>query len=315
MTLSTRNTPHKVVMLLGPTGAGKTAMSLGLARTFKGGVLNIDSRQVYADFPIITAQPSAEERAACPHLLFGHMRCHEQITVGSFLRQCHGAMDELAAQGRLPLLVGGTGLYARALEHGLAPIPEVPREIAEGLRQELETLGLPALRERLEQVDPDCAAGLHPNDTQRTLRALEVYEATGRPLYWWRQRPHEGAGRCLPLKLGLAVSMAELEPLLARRIELMLKMGALEEARAALETCPPESPAWSGIGCSELLAHLQGTLNLEEAKELWLKNTRAYAKRQMTWFRKDKGIHWLSPDEQGLERARELVRQFLAQKE
>jgi len=304
--------PHRAVLLLGPTGAGKTALSLSLARRFHGGVVNIDSRQVYAGFPIITAQPSPEEQTACPHLLFGHLDCRQKITAGSFLRQCHEAVDQLAQQGRLPLLVGGTGLYARALVEGLAPVPDVPPEVAAALQDQLQVSGLPALRRRLEAADPLAAARIHPNDTQRTLRALEVYEATGRPLSWWQQRPHEGAGRIEPLKLGVLVEREELEGLLARRIELMMQAGALEEARAAWEACPdPEAPAWSGIGCAELLAHLRGELGLEEARALWLRNTRAYAKRQMTWFRKDPEMHWLRPDAAGTTQALELVGEFL----
>lgn len=304
--------PRDVVLLLGPTGAGKTGLSLELAAGFNGAVVNIDSRQVYAHFPIITAQPSAGEREQCPHLLYGHLDCREKITAGAFVRQCHEAITTMGDEGRLPLLVGGTGLYARALLHGLAPIPEVPREIADALGQELETRGLAFLRQRLESVDSVYAAKIHPHDTQRTLRALEVQAATGKPLSWWHERPHEQGGRYRALKLGVAVELAELEPLLARRIEMMLRAGALEEARAAWEACPdPEAPAWSGIGCAELLAHVRGELELEDAKKLWLRNTRAYAKRQMTWFRKDKEILWLPPNREGRARACELVENFL----
>lgn len=296
-----------VAILVGPTGAGKTGLALALAATIPLDVINADSRQVYADFPLITAQPSQDEQSVCPHKLYGFLSCDAKITAGEFVRLSRLAIEETASQGRLPLLVGGTGLYLRALLEGLAPIPDVPPEVTESLAYDLQEKGLPALRCRLEEVDPEYAAKIHPNDTQRTLRALEVWRATGRSLSWWHGQPTPPSPYT-SVKLGVHVSMQDLEPLLARRIELMLEAGALEEARAAYAKCSdPKAPGWSGIGCAELLAHIKGESTLEEAKTLWLRNTRAYAKRQMTWFRKETGLHWVTPDGAGKATALELV--------
>ncbi len=289
--------PRRIICLLGPTGAGKTAASLGLANAFAGQVVNCDSRQVYADFPIITAQPSPEEQASCPHHLFGFLDCQEKITAGRFADMAGNAADDVLAAGGTPILVGGAGLYVRALLAGLAPIPPVPEDVSTKLDIDLAGKGLPELRKELEQADPEWAARVHPNDTQRTLRGLEVFRGTGRPLSWWHRQPGLPP-RFAGLKLGVHVTMDELEPRLAARIDQMLAQGALEEARRAWARCPdPQAPGWSGIGCAELLAHLRGQLSLDEAKDRWLRNTRAYAKRQFTWFRKEKDVQWVAPQQ------------------
>lgn len=284
-----------LICLLGPTGAGKTAAALHIADTFGAGVVNFDSRQVYRDFPIITAQPESHEISRCPHRLYGFLETTEKITAGTFVEMAHRAIDETRAEGLVPILVGGTGLYSKALLEGLAPIPAVEASVGEYLENCLEREGLASLREKLEEVDPEYAAKIHPNDTQRTLRALEVFEGTGHPLTWWHSRPVPPP-RYRAVKLGIASTLDALTPRLRLRIEQMLERGAVDEARAAREKCgDPEAPGWSGIGCAELFRHLAGELSLEETVELWLKNTRAYAKRQFTWFRKEEGVHWVDP--------------------
>jgi tRNA dimethylallyltransferase len=304
---------QRVIVLAGLTGVGKTSLALRLAEDFPCTVINADSRQVYAEFPIITAQPTAVERSVCPHALYGFLSCREKITAGAFSRLCSEAVDATLAEGRQPLIVGGTGLYLRSLLHGLAPIPEVPASVSEALARNLEEQGLPMLRERLEAVDPDYAATIHPNDTQRTLRALEVHAATGRPLSWWHARPVDKPP-FQALQLVLGVELAELEPLLRGRIDLMLQAGAVEEARQAWRSCAdPAAPGWSSIGCAELLAYIRGECGLEQARERWFRNTRAYAKRQSTWFRKEQGVHWLRPGEE--DKAVALARAFLQEQE
>ncbi|THB71582.1 MAG: tRNA (adenosine(37)-N6)-dimethylallyltransferase MiaA [Desulfovibrio sp.] len=298
-----------IVFLAGPTGAGKTEAALTLAREFRGSVVNFDSRQVYRDFPIITAQPSPEEQAQCPHLLYGFLGCEEKITAGAFVDMARSAIAEVAEQGRLPLLVGGTGLYMRSLLSGLAPIPPVDPAISEELDRRLAAEGLTALHIELTRCDPEYAAKIHPNDKQRTLRALEVFLATGKPLSWWHERPVQRPPY-RALVLGVQVDLQELAPRLEQRIEVMLAAGALDEARAALEKCPdPHAPGWSSIGCAELREHLLGDLTMDQAKELWLRNTRAYAKRQLTWFNKEQDMRWFPPG--GLKAVLDVVREFL----
>lgn len=285
------------VVLLGPTGAGKTRAALHLARNLPGEVVNFDSRQVYRDFPLITAQPAPEELAVCPHWLYGFLPTEEKLTAGAHVRKCHPVISEIRARGKTPILVGGTGLYLRALLEGLAEVPPVPPGVTKRLELELEQQGLEALHARLRQADPELASRIHPNDKQRTLRGLEVYEGTGKPLSWYHSR-QQPVSDYHALLLGVQAGLAELEPLLARRIDLMLAAGALEEARRAYAHCPdPEAPGWTGIGCAELLAFLLERISLDEAKALWLRNTRAYAKRQLTWFNKTPDVFWHAYDD------------------
>ena len=298
MGYATRSRPAKPVFLpciMGPTGAGKTAAALALASAFDASVINADSRQVYKDFPIITAQPSAEEQSACPHLLYGFLGCEQKLGAGAYARAAGRSIDAETQKGRLPLLVGGTGLYFKALLSGIAPIPPVPPDIAARWQRRCEEEGGAALHALLTKVDPAYAGKIHPHDRQRLTRALAVWEATGKTFSWWHDRELPGTPY-LACKIGIGLPLAQLEGPLAGRIDLMLEAGALEEARTALNVCPdPAAPGWSGIGCAELYRHLAREISLEECKALWLKNTRAYAKRQHTWFRADPDIRWFAP--------------------
>lgn len=286
----------KIVCLVGATGTGKTAMALRLAQEFDGAVINFDSRQVYADLPIVTAQPTPEETEVCPHRLYGFLELEDEISAGTFVELAAAACQEHADEGLLPILVGGTGLYLRSLLEGMAPIPDVPPHLREDVQDEWFRLGPEAMHSQLSGIDPDYAGRIHPNDRQRVTRALEVFRATGRTFSEWHSVQERGGSPYEPLKIGLRMDLAELTPRLARRIDLMLEAGALDEVRRAWEKNPqPGLPAWTGIGCSELLDHILGRCTLEEAKIEWLRATRAYAKRQMTWFRKETDIFWCDP--------------------
>lgn len=291
---------RRILCLVGPTGAGKTRSALDLAARYQGSVINLDSRQVYADFPLITAQPSPEERGHCPHLLYGFLSCDEKMTAMRFATLARTEIDRVAEAGGLPILVGGTGLYLRALIEGLAEIPPVPEAVSREVGQEIVRRGVNAMHAELTGVDPVYAATIHANDTQRVHRALEVFRATGKPLsHFHAEQKQQAAAFDLVAKVLLAeMDLVELEPRLAQRIEWMLTEGALEEARAAWERCPnPDAPGWTGIGCAELLAYIRGELSLDEAKARWLANTRAYAKRQLTWFKKEPNVLRFRPGE------------------
>ncbi|MDR3176396.1 MAG: tRNA (adenosine(37)-N6)-dimethylallyltransferase MiaA [Desulfovibrio sp.] len=283
--------------LLGPTGCGKSAAALTLARMLPLSLINADSRQVYRDFPIITAQPTAEEKDICPHLLYGFLPTEKKLGAGEYSRLARAAVAREEAGGRLPMAVGGTGLYFRSLIDGLAPIPEVPEEISRCLRERCRLEGSETFHARLAEIDPGYAAKIHPKDRQRVCRALEVFEATGRTFSWWHAKPRR-PGPYRVLKIGFSLPLPELERRLALRIEEMLEKGALEEAEAALKRCPdPKAPGWSGIGCAEIFLFLRGGLSLAECRALWLKNSRAYAKRQITWFKADREIVFFRPEE------------------
>ncbi len=294
----------RVLCIVGPTGAGKTAAALGLATLLQGGIINCDSRQLYRAFPIITAQPTMEERALCPHLLYGFLETEKRMSAG----QWSSLAREAIAKFRLPMLVGGTGLYLRALFDGIVDIPDIPEGVTQRLMAEYLEGNSRGLYARLLEIDPDYAARIHPNDRQRVVRALAVFETTNRTFSWWHSQTPPPCD-CDILRVGLKLPLKTLEPLLYRRIELMLEAGALEEIREEWQRLPdPSAPGWSGIGCRELLAHIRGKASLDEACSLWRKNTRAYAKRQLTWFNADSRIHWFHPDE--LERLKEYVKNW-----
>lgn len=277
--------PLPVICLAGPTGCGKTAAAIELARALDAEIVNADSRQVYADFPCITAQPSAEERAACPHHLYGFLPTEARISAGRWAEMAAETVRRLHAAGKRALLVGGTGLYFQTLLRGIADIPPVAPEISARWTQRLAEEGPERLHAELGRLDPAYAARIHPHDRQRIVRALEVQDATGKPFSWWHEHAMSSPLCAGPL-FYLAPALDWLEPRLARRIDLMLAEGALEEARAARRrNDDPAAPGWSGIGCAEVLAHLRGELSLADCRALWLRHTRAYAKRQLTWFR------------------------------
>ncbi len=288
----------QVLCLAGATGTGKTAVGIALANRLHGEIVNVDSRQVYADFPLITAQPSAEELNACPHHLYGFLPTTEKLSAGRYAEKVLVAINEIHARGKLPILVGGTGLYFKALLEGMAEIPAIANEISAYFTARCAELGTCAMHAQLAEIDPEYAAKIHPHDKQRILRALEVFEGTGKTFSWWHKNV-ERVPLVRGLMLGLDVELNALRPRLDERIEQMLFAGALEEARAALLHCADgKAPGWSGIGCAELFAHLQQGLALETALELWKKNTRAYAKRQFTWFRAVQGMQWFAPTAQ-----------------
>lgn len=289
--------PLPVICILGPTGAGKTAASLGLAKACNGAIINIDSRQVYTDFPIITAQPTKEEQSQAPHYLYGFLPTEESISAGQYARMAAACIQERNANRHTSILVGGTGLFIRTLFSGIAPIPATPTTIRDFWQEALTKRGSPALHAELTEIDPIYAQKIHPNDRQRVTRALEVYKHTGKNFTWWHTQPLPPSPYA-PLFIGIKRSLDELTPRLEQRIHQMLDMGALNEAQAAYAVCQDAaSPGWSGIGCAELYAHITGQMPLDETLLLWLKNTRAYAKRQLTWFNAQKDIQWFSPDD------------------
>jgi tRNA dimethylallyltransferase len=277
---------HPAVALGGPTASGKSALALAVAREFGGTVINADSLQVYRELPILTAQPTAEVRAAVPHRLYGFLSATERCSAARWAALARAEIDTASAEGRLPIVVGGTGLYLRSLLRGLAPVPEIPAAVRESARQRLAALGKAAFHAELAGRDPAMAARVRPSDAQRMVRAWEVLEATGRSLADWQAqaegRPEDGSRRFLTLVL-----MPERAPLYAAcdaRFRAMVEQGALAEA-ARLRDIDPGLPAYKALGLRELIAHVRGETTLETAVAAAQQATRRYAKRQMTWFR------------------------------
>lgn len=276
----------RAVLIAGPTASGKSALALALAERADGVVINADSMQVYRDLRVLTARPSVEEEARAPHRLYGHVDGGEEYSVARWLEDARRTLDEAEAGGRLPIFIGGTGLYFRALTLGLSPMPDIPPEVRARIRALDEEAA--ALHARLAAVDPETAARLRPSDTQRLMRALEVFEATGRPLARWQAE--RAAAPILPagdaVKIFLATDRAALRARIAERFHLMMEEGALEEARALLaRRLPADRTILKAHGMPWFARHLAGEISLEEAIEGGIRDTRHYAKRQDTWFR------------------------------
>jgi tRNA dimethylallyltransferase len=278
---------RSAVLIAGPTASGKSALALALAEKFNGVIINADSMQVYRDLRIITARPTLDEEARVPHRLYGHVEAAENYSVGRWCRDVGAAIAEVAAEGRLPILVGGTGLYFRALSTGLAAVPSIPADIRAQVRGRLESEGAPALHAELALLDPAAAQRLMINDRSRISRALEVVLATGRPLSDWHRDglpplidPAQAA------KVFITRERSELVARIEARFAAMLETGALDEVKVlAARKLDPTLPAMKAHGVPWLIRHLNGEISLDEAAAGGVMDTRRYTKRQATWFR------------------------------
>ena len=280
-----------LITVVGATASGKTEFGLRLANELPIEIINADALQAYREFEIGTAKPSPEERARVPHHLIDILNPDEGFSAGEFARRARRAIEEITRRGRVPVVVGGSGFYLQALIDGLAPIPSIPGEIRERLQQELEQDGLSALRSRLKKVDPKLAGSLSPEDSQRTLRALAVYEATGRQLSKWQRLPPTEQ----PLRacwLGLTMSRQLLYDQISVRTQQMLRSGWLAEVRELRSKYGADAAAFQAIGYRTLVAVLDGRLTEDEAEVVIARETRRYAKRQLTWFRRNSRIVW-----------------------
>jgi tRNA dimethylallyltransferase len=280
-------TSIRAVLIAGPTTSGKSALALTLAERLGGTIINADSMQVYRDLRIITARPSEAEEARVPHLLYGHVDAAENYSVGRWCVDAQAAIVQVRMAGRLPILVGGTGLYFKALTQGLAAVPPIPADIRAAIRERLLSEGVAPLYAELRQRDAATAARLMPGDRSRITRALEVLVATGRSLSDWHS---EGMPPSIEpahaLKLFLDVERAELYGRIDARFDAMLAGGAIEEVRAlARRGLNPALPAMKAHGVPWLIRHLKGEITLDQAAEGGKRDTRRYTKRQATWFR------------------------------
>lgn len=278
----------KAILIAGPTASGKSAVALALAERLGGTVINADSMQLYRELRILTARPSETEERLAPHRLYGTVPASEAFSVGRWLEGAQAVIAEARGEGRVPILIGGTGLYFKALLEGLAPVPDVPDEVRAHWREQSERLGPAALHRELTARDPGMAGKLRPSDPQRIVRALEVIDATGVSLSEWQGAP---AAPVLDRHAGMRLVIApEREPLYAgidARFDRMVEAGALEEVEVLLAQGLDDSlPAMRAHGVRELRAYLAGASSLEEAKIKSKTETRRYAKRQMTWARR-----------------------------
>jgi tRNA dimethylallyltransferase len=291
MLISNPNQAKPVALIAGPTASGKTALALALAQRHDVTIINADSAQVYANLPILSAQPSAGELASAPHRLFGYLDGREACSAARWAKDALLEIEQAWAKNRIPLLVGGTGLYVRTLIDGISPIPEIDPEIRGAVR----SLDTADARKALQAEDPASAAALAPADDNRTKRALEVIRATGKSIVTWREIREGGIGHAIDLRpLILLPPRDWLYERCNRRFEAMMEHGAVEEV-AALRAAnlPADAPVLRAIGVPELSALQDGTLSRAEAIERGQIATRQYAKRQYTWFRNQSPAAWL----------------------
>ncbi|MGL4395254.1 MAG: tRNA (adenosine(37)-N6)-dimethylallyltransferase MiaA [Hyphomicrobium sp.] len=293
---------RKPILIAGPTASGKSALALALAERFDGLIINADSMQVYRELVILSARPSAADEARAPHVLYGHVPAAESYSAARFVSEARGALANAARAGRVPIIVGGTGLYFKALTEGLSPIPEIDADIRAHWRGEAARLGAVALHAHLSAIDPSTAAGLNPNDSQRIVRALEVLASTGRPLRSWQDEPGDVV---LQPEACTALVISDTRERLTERADLrfdaMMAAGALEEARA-IEALglDAELPAMRALGLRPLIAAVRGQLPLSDAIAAGKAETRSYIKRQQTWAKRYM-ISWKSIKTQDME--------------
>jgi tRNA dimethylallyltransferase len=292
----------KAVLIAGPTASGKSALALALAQKTGGVVINADSMQVYQDLRVITARPTRQEETQVPHRLYGHVDAAVNFSAGGWLADAATVLSEAHGQNRLPIFVGGSGLYFKALTRGLSAVPPIAAALREGVRARLERDGVEALHAELARRDPASAERLKPRDRTRIARALEVVEATGRSLTDWHR---EGLPPLLPpgsfSALFLEPDRDQLYARIDTRFDVMLKSGALEEvAGLAARKLDPLLPAMKAHGVPALIRHLAGEITLDEAAAIGSADTRHYAKRQFTWFRHQlPEFGWVKPEEAG----------------
>jgi tRNA dimethylallyltransferase len=273
----------RLALIAGPTASGKSARALELAERAGGTVINADASQVYCDLRILSARPSEEEEARAPHRLFGYRDGAFPCSAAEWADDAKVAIAETLAEGRLPILVGGTGLYIRTLLEGIAPVPEIDP----GVRTAVRALSAAEAHAALAQEDAEAAARLHPNDTARLHRALEVIRSTGRPVAAWRESRVGGIAAAFSIEMQTIMTpMPELYARCDLRVDQMIARGAVEEAAALRDRrLDPDLPVMRAIGVSQLIQYLAGDVALEAAVAAIKQATRNYAKRQRTWLR------------------------------
>lgn len=276
-----------LIVLAGPTASGKSDLALRCAERLGGTIVNADSMQLYRDLRILTARPGPEEEARVPHRLYGILDAAAPGSVGDWLVRAGAALDEARAAERVPIVVGGSGLYLEALLEGIAPVPDIPAAVRAEVRDACRTLGRDGLYRRLSEVDPAMAARLPARDPQRVMRALEVMLATGRSLAAWQREPRLRLELPQPVRCHALMPAREvLRSRVARRLERMIAAGALAELEALrARRLSPDLPLMRAVAVPELLAHLDGRLSLDQAVTRAIHATRRYGKRQETWLR------------------------------
>jgi len=285
---------QNALLIAGPTASGKSALALDLALKHNGAIVNADSMQVYAGLPVITAAPSEDDRRVVPHHLYGHVDPAQDYSTGAWLRDVAALVDSGALEGRVPIFVGGTGLYFRALTEGLSEMPPIPQSVRDRWRYHLIEDGVARLHGLLFRRDPEAAMRIAKTDSQRVVRALEVLDASGRSILEWQAMRDEPLVDMATARAGMLELPREvLVERINLRVDLMVGDGAVEEVgRLLVRRLDAAKPAMKAIGVREFGAVIDGTMPLADAVERVKIATRQYAKRQATWFRHQLGVEW-----------------------
>ena len=307
--------PEKIICVVGPTACGKTKLGVLLAKRYDGEVVSADSMQIYKCMTIGTAAPTAEEMEGVPHHMIAVADPAEQWSAARYAQVAIPIVDDILKRGKLPILVGGTGLWLDAVVQGREFAPgQAGGAIRRELEAQLAAEGMEALLQELRRVDPESAARLHPADTKRILRALEVYRETGETITAHDERTRSLPPRYDAVWLGLRFADREdMKALIDRRVDAMVRSGLEEEVRALLQSgLPPSATAWQAIGYKEFLGVLEGTATMEQAVAEVKLRSRQYAKRQLTWLRRNPAIHWMEWEkERNFEQALQLSTEIL----
>ncbi len=300
----------KTIVICGPTGIGKTELSLSLAEYFNGEIVSADSMQIYRYMDIGTAKPSLLQRNRVPHFMIDVADPDEPYDAARYAREAGDCIAAIDGQGKVPFVIGGTGLYIRALVHGLCRARPSSPETREKLRREAEITGSRPLYERLAASDPEAAQRIHPNDVYRIIRALEVYELTGRPISESQQAHGFAHTHFDVLKFCLHIEREALYERINQRVDQMVAGGLLAEVKSLLKMgYSAELKPMKAIGYRHMAGYINGGLGWEEAVDLMKRDTRRYAKRQLIWFKKESGLVWMPPDD--FDGMREQIERFL----
>lgn len=300
----------KIITICGPTGIGKTGFAIRLAQKFNGEIIGADSMQIYKFMDIGTAKPDEQERAMVSHHLVDFLDPESEFDAGKFASEADNAIADISARGKLPIVAGGTGFYIRALLYGLFRQTPVCEKTLDCLNKELEQKGSQHLHDRLVQCDPEAAAKIHPNDSFRLVRALEVYATTGQAISK-RQKDHNfGENRYQSLTFGLTMDRTRLYDRINRRVDIMIAQGLLNEVQTLVDRgYGLDLKSMQSIGYRHMGMFMKGEVDFDEAVRLLKRDTRRYAKRQFTWFNKEPGLIWVAPDQ--WDRASDQVEGFL----
>ena len=305
-----------IPVIIGPTAVGKTDLSLAIAHDLDAEIVGGDSRQIYRFLDIGTAKPSVAQRQAVPHHLIDIVNPDEPLNAARFAQLAWGCIHTIEARGKQPLVVGGSGLYIRALTDGLFAGPGADPRLRTALEEEAQTLGLQALHDRLAAVDQPAAGRIHPHDRVRIIRALEIYTLTGSPISQWQCQWRNPVRQSAFVLIGLTRDRGDLRQRIAARTEAMLRMGLEAEVQRVLAMgYPPTLPPLQSVGYGEIVAFLDGKWDLARARELIARHTWRLAKRQMTWFRRVAGVHWISLTETPATAAIQIIQSLFVKTE